>query len=53
GDTKSYGLGGYTSIFFDNGFYTDFIAKYIHSTNVYSYLSPSEPPRVSWRVFYL
>ncbi|MEL3262704.1 autotransporter outer membrane beta-barrel domain-containing protein, partial [Escherichia coli] len=40
GDTKSYGLGGYTSIFFDNGFYTDFIAKYIHSTNVYSYLSP-------------
>ncbi|WP_249745032.1 autotransporter outer membrane beta-barrel domain-containing protein, partial [Escherichia coli] len=34
GDTKSYGLGGYTSIFFDNGFYT-------------------EPPRVSWRVFYL
>ena len=50
---KSYGLGGYTSIFFDNGFYTDFIAKYIHSTNVYSYLSPSEPPRVSWRVFYL
>ena len=53
GDTKSYGLGGYTSIFFDNGFYTDFIAKYIHSTNVNSYLSPSEPPRVSWRVFYL
>ncbi|EFO4089945.1 autotransporter outer membrane beta-barrel domain-containing protein, partial [Escherichia coli] len=52
GDTKSYGLGGYTSIFFDNGFYTDFIAKYIHSTNVYSYLSPRDKENFSTNSYY-
>lgn len=52
GDTKSYGLGGYTSIFFDNGFYTDFIAKYIHSTNVYSYLNPRDKEDFSTNSYY-
>ncbi|MWL43952.1 autotransporter outer membrane beta-barrel domain-containing protein [Escherichia coli] len=52
GDTKSYGLGGYASIFFDNGFYTDFIAKYIHSTNEYTYLNPGDKENFSTNSYY-